>query len=319
LKKIILLLILINFCFADIVQKYREDGINAVISELDNILMSENYWRKYLDSVDTKIGFFEKDIEILLANKSKKELKLFSYKNSKLHPVTKYSSIFGKNGGEKTKEGDLKTPNGSYMLTSKLIKVDPFYGPFAFVTSYPNLYDRSKGKGGHGIWVHGFPMNKQVRETNTKGCVALDNNLLVDLDKRINHKKTIIIINETDIMQPSKSDLAIILSNMYKWKRAWERSDINEYLSFYDKDFLRFDGMNLTNFSKYKQLIFSRKEQKIITFKEFIITPNPTVSGENIYRVGFYETYIASSHKFNGYKEIFVKVEKNKMKIVTEQ
>ncbi len=51
--------------------------------------------------------------------------------------------------GDKKTEGDLRTPIGVYDLVKKISNVDEFYGPLAFVISYPNIYDRYKENTSH--------------------------------------------------------------------------------------------------------------------------------------------------------------------------
>ena len=106
---------------------------------------------------------------------------------------------------------------------------------------------------------------------------------------------------------------------MFQWKKAWERNDLNGYLGFYDNNFRRFDGMEKKAFSNYKQRIFAKKEAKKIVFREFEVTPNPTSKNEKIFKVKFYEEYWAPSYKFNGVKDLFVKVENGKMTIMAER
>ncbi len=48
-------------------------------------------------------------------------------------------------------EGDKKTPEGVYDLTSKNTKLDEFYRPFDLVTSYSNTFDKSLNKKGYGF------------------------------------------------------------------------------------------------------------------------------------------------------------------------
>jgi len=63
----------------------------------------------------------------------------------------------GKNGVEKTREGDQKTPIGVYHVTRTAAqKLTDFYGAGAF-HQLSNEWDRSKGRNGHGIWLHGTP------------------------------------------------------------------------------------------------------------------------------------------------------------------
>ena len=39
-------------------------------------------------------------------------------------------------------------------------------GQLAFVLSYPNTYDKVQGKNGHGIWIHGSPLDGRQRRPN---------------------------------------------------------------------------------------------------------------------------------------------------------
>ena len=108
----------------------------------------------------------------------------------------------------KKKEGDLKTPLGIYELTKKISKLDSFYGPLAFVTSYPNIYDKFRGKNGSGIWIHGLP-TEQKRDEFTKGCIAINNSNLETLDKYININSTMLIINSSKTIQKGSISLTI--------------------------------------------------------------------------------------------------------------
>ena len=64
----------------------------------------------------------------------------------------------------------------------------------AFVTSYPNSYDKYRGKNGYGIWIHGLP-TEQEREEFTTGCIAIKNSNIESLEENIDIDKTIYIIN----------------------------------------------------------------------------------------------------------------------------
>ena len=61
-----------------------------------------------------------------------------------------------------------------------------------------------------------------------------------------------------------KEDIALILSSIYKWKDAWKTSNINEYLSFYSKEFKRADRSDFNTFANQKKQIFAKNENKII-------------------------------------------------------
>jgi len=67
----------------------------------------------------------------------------------------------GKNGPQKVREGDEKTPIGVYQHHRQPAptKAADFYGSGAFPINYPNEWDRIQGRNGHGIWLHGTPSN----------------------------------------------------------------------------------------------------------------------------------------------------------------
>ena len=118
------------------------------------------------------------------------------------------------------KEGDLKTPLGVYTIRKRFTPQDPFYGPLAFSLSYPNTYDKVRGKDGHGIWIHGSPLDGSDRDPMSKGCIVLDNDTIQLLDKKIEHKNSIILVHENGMEQVQKNEISTILSNLFKWKNA---------------------------------------------------------------------------------------------------
>ncbi len=320
LKKGLILLCGASFAFGapDIIEMYRKKGVDAAIAEIEKELATKDYWQGYLKNYDTSLGFYETDKYIIVTDKSKPEVTLYTYKDHKLVQVNKSAARVGGQKGDKERRGDYKTPTGSYDFVNKLEKLPPLYGPFAFATDYPNLYDVVNKKDGYGIWLHGMPLDGN-RTPSTRGCVVVNNDYLLNLDKKITYQKTVLIIDDKPLPKTSKDDIATILSSMFQWKKAWERNDLNGYLDFYDNNFRRFDGMEKKAFSNYKQRIFAKKEAKKIVFREFEVTPNPTSKNEKIFKVKFYEEYWAPSYKFNGVKDLFVKVENGKMTIMAER
>ncbi len=302
-----------------LLNEYRQNGIEKIQKKMDLELGTLQYWKDYLKDKDTTFGFIEPNFSILTCNKENSSLKLF--KKSKDANYTfqqEYNAYTGKYKGDKLKEGDLKTPHGVYTLTKKLSKVDPFYGPLAFVTSYPNTYDKYRNKNGHGIWIHGLPINQQ-RDEFTKGCIAINNTNIVCLDKEIDYKKTLLIINPSEVSKKvDKEVLASLLAQLYKWRFFWIYNDTQGYLSFYTEDFKRYDGMNFERFKKYKSRIFKKNESKNIIFNDIVIIPYPDT--DNIYQITFKEFYSSRSYKFIGEKVLMVRVDDaNNMKIFTEK
>ncbi len=309
-----------SFIFANIIDIYREKGSEAAIDLLDKQLQKLQYWQKVIDDKDVRFGYYSNMDYILVCNKKRKKLDIYKIDNKELKNIKTIKVIVGKNSGDKVKEGDLRTPVGVYRLIRKLTNLDDYYGPFAFVTTYPNLYDKIRGKNGYGIWIHGMPENCE-REPGTKGCIAMENEELKKLESILELKKTILLINEDKPDIANKEDIVQILSMLYKWRYAWKNSDINSYLQFYHPKFIRFDGKNLKEFSEMKKNIFSSKKgQKIeIVFTDINIIPYQTPDNEKIYRVNFHEKYRSKSYRFEGDKELYVVKTTDGWKILVER
>lgn len=317
LRLLILCICFINFVNADLAYLYRTQGIDAVKAEIEQQLKQKQYWKKYLDNKDVKFGYYESKQFIIYCEKQTKRLSL--YKNEK-HQLSKLSTsdvIIGEKEGDKQIEGDLKTPEGAYELTSKITKLDSFYGPLALVTSYPNTFDKSIKKKGHGIWIHGMPLNEK-REDYTKGCIALDNPALSELEKRIVFEKAILLISNSAVKDATKDELSSILSFIYSWKEAWKTSNSKNYLSFYSKDFKKANGSNFETFSKYKQRLFLKKEDKNIEFRNINIMPYPNSLNKRMFKIVMDEDYKTESYVFNGKKELYIEIKKNDISILSE-
>jgi murein L,D-transpeptidase YafK len=317
----IIFLILIGLAVhaSDILTNYRENGISQIEMQMDHELGEKEYWDHLLKNKDTTYGYIESYKNLLICDKSKSTLNLYSLNNEKNYKFKKeYSAYTGKRKGDKYKEGDLKTPIGIYNITKRLKNVDSFYGPMAFVTSYPNTYDIYRGKNGHGIWIHGLP-TKQKRDKFTKGCIAIDNPNIKCLNENININETLLIINSSSIKKDlEKITLAKILAQLYKWRYAWKYNDIDSYLNFYDTNFVKSDGMNYNKFSAYKQRVFKKIENRIIIFSNINVIQYPDT--KDIFQITFQEFYKSDTFEFAGQKVLIVKLDKSgKIKILTEK
>ena len=216
LNKILLLLLLSFSLYANsLLTNYRTNGIQDVEKQMDLELTYNRYWYQHIKGTDTSFGYLESYNSILTCNKEKSTLSLYKKSTkSKYLPIEKYSAFTGKVKGDKLREGDLKTPVGLYNIEKRISKLDSFYGPLAFVTTYPNIYDKFLGKNGSGIWIHGLP-TEQKRDDFTKGCIAIDNDNIVCLDKEVDIESTLLIINPKEQRKEvSKKVLAKILAQV---------------------------------------------------------------------------------------------------------
>jgi murein L,D-transpeptidase YafK len=319
MKIIFFILLGISLFGDDILTNYRINGIKEIEKKMDMKLAQKEYWSEYLQDKDTTFGYLETYSSILTCNKTDSTLNLYKRdENSTFKLQKEYAAYTGKKPGDKVKEGDLRTPIGIYEITKRLNNVDPFYGPMAFVTSYPNLYDKYRGKNGHGIWIHGVP-TEQNRDEFTKGCIAINNVAIESLDEKIKIDDTLLIIDEAEVSKNiSKERLVTILSQLYMWRYSWLYNDIDTYLNFYADDFSRADKMSLNQFKRYKTRIFRKNESKTIIFNDINIVRYPNT--QNIFQITFNEIYRSKSFSFTGKKTLIVRMDTlNNIKIFIEK
>ncbi|MEC5388048.1 L,D-transpeptidase family protein [Uliginosibacterium sp. H3] len=176
--------------------------------------------------------------------------RLYLYRNDKGRPsfVADYYITQGKEGAEKTREGDNRTPVGVYHVTSHLprAKLGDFYGAGAFPINYPNEWDRINGRNGHGIWLHGVPSNTYSRPPKaSEGCVVLTNEDLTTISSFLQIGVTPVIISssmEWSSIDDWQAERKALNAEMEAWRRDWESRDVEKYLQHYSSKFRSNDG-----------------------------------------------------------------------------
>lgn len=321
--KLVLFACVVSLMSNELVDIYRTSGVAAMEKRANELLASPKYWREKVEGIDTRFGYFEEPRKhLFIVDKSAYKFSIYDYQGGHLIHEGDYKTTLGDAHGDKFVEGDLKTPVGTYRITSKLTRetnrLDSYYGPLAYTTNYPNYMDKKLKKTGHGIWVHGFPLNGVRDNNNSEGCVVIDNDLLLELDKKIVSDNIVVMINEEGQLEASKDDLAHILSLIFKWRWYWKNNELNNYLELYSDDFTRHDGLKFEAFSATKRQIFSRKEQKIIDLSNIEVVPYPNSIGETLFRVRFWQDYRASSHISARTKELYIRKDGGKFLIVLE-
>ncbi|ENY6719904.1 murein L,D-transpeptidase family protein [Campylobacter jejuni] len=324
LKRLALLIALSSLMLraSDLVKIYLNQGLDAVGVAIEKELTQKDFWLSEIGDKNISLGYYDDNVAIVLTNKTDKILRVYSYEDGKIRKDFEQKEIITGLMGNKKIEGDLKTPVGFYELGRKFNPGDPYYGPFAFATTYPNLLDKVQGKTGGGIWIHGYPLDgSRLDEFKTRGCIALFNNNLEKFAQVVQDKKVFVMTEEKEKIRAKKDQIASLLADLFTWKLAWTNSDTNTYLSFYDEqEFKRFDKMKFEQFASMKKSIFSRKEDKKIKFSDINISPYPNLENETMYRISFYEDYYTKNYQFRGDKILYVKIDsKGKMKILAEQ
>lgn len=192
--------------------------------------------------------------------------RLYVYENDRGRPrlVADYYSTLGRQGIGKLREGDQKTPLGVYHVTSHIpgSRLPDLYGWGAFPINYPNDWDRRAGKTGYGIWLHGVPSENYARAPRASdGCVALANEEIAELAKRVHPGATPVIIAErAEWVSPQawRAERDGFLRQLEAWRTDWESLDADKYLSHYARDF-RAGAADLAAWARHKRKVNAAK------------------------------------------------------------
>lgn len=191
---------------------------------------------------------------------------LYVFENNQGVPryLADYYISSGKNGADKTKQGDKKTPLGVYHVTDNLPrdKLGALYGVGAFPINYPNELDRREGRNGNGIWLHGVPLDTYSRPPRASdGCVVLTNQDLETLGKNLRIGVTpVIIADGIDWIKPEALDDARreLLDSVENWRRDWESLRTENYLRHYAPGFST-GSQDLAAWSQQKRQVNAAK------------------------------------------------------------
>ncbi|TCV90861.1 L,D-transpeptidase Cds6 family protein [Sulfurirhabdus autotrophica] len=252
---------------------------------------------------------------------SKSRLYLFGNTDGKLQYDSDYYITVGKNGGDKTKEGDLRTPTGVYFVTANLPKgkLTDFYGTGAFPISYPNEWDKKMGRNGHGIWLHGTPGDTYSRPPRaSSGCVVLTNQDLDSLAKKIQVGLTPVVITEKiEWVDQNRSNAQRIALNQQidNWRHDWESRDTNRYIQNYSKNF-HADGQKLPEWEDQKRQVNASKSWIKVNLSNVSIFRYPEI--DNMAVVTFDQDYQSNNLSNQMRKRQYWKLENNQWKIVYE-
>jgi murein L,D-transpeptidase YafK len=192
--------------------------------------------------------------------------RLYVFENVRGRPqyVADYYVTLGKNGVEKTREGDQKTPIGVYHVTANLPrqKLTDFYGSGAFPINYPNAWDKRLGRNGHGIWLHGTPSDTYARPPRASdGCIVLANADLDAVGRTVQVGLTpVIIADEIEWMDAGAFDQErkALAAAFEAWRADWESRDTDKYLAHYGARFNSGD-QDLAAWSEHKRKVNAGK------------------------------------------------------------
>jgi murein L,D-transpeptidase YafK len=201
----------------------------------------------------------------LVVDSRRSRLYVYANDGGKPRLIADYYVTLGKNGIEKTREGDQKTPVGVYHVTANLprSKLTDFYGAGAFPINYPNEWDRRQGRNGHGIWLHGVPRDVYARPPRASdGCIVLANPDLEALGRQLQVGLTpVIIADEIEWIEPAalEAERAGLAAAIEQWRVDWQSRDTARYLAHYSPRFAS-GGQDLAAWGAHKRQVNAAKQ-----------------------------------------------------------
>jgi hypothetical protein len=176
----------------------------------------------------------------LAVDKESQRLLVYAF-DGQYRQVAQMDCSTGKTPGDKQTVGDGRTPEGVYFCTTFHPDRDlaPLYGSGAYPLDYPHLLDRLAGRNGYAIWLHGT--NKPLKSFDSNGCIALRNEDLARLEAFIGINRTPVLIAERlRFVEPQAQarQRGVLEDFIAAWNAAQENGSYQEFLAFYDPEYL---------------------------------------------------------------------------------
>lgn len=254
---------------------------------------------------------------VFLVDKNERKLLVYEHNGETIKKIDEIPADIGKNGGNKTKRDDHKTPEGIYFFEKKLFPPEiPFeqYGKLALTMNYPNLFDLRENKTGSGIWLHSIPDTVPLTR-GSRGCVVIRNEVLEKVAAYVKLKETpIIIYDKLEYVKKLEHDRRRKELGQYiqSWKEAWESMDLDRYMSFYNEDF-KADGFNYKTWKRHKERLKNKyKYIKVTLSQPFLLLH------KNQLIIKTLQKYESDGHSDYGVKTVHAININGKYKIINE-
>ena len=138
-------------------------------------------------------------VNIAIISKEKMTLTLYNAKGE-IH--AQYPIATGKNVGQKLQRGDMKTPEGFFVISqiqnSSLWEYDFGDGKGAIKGAYGPWFIRLHTPGHIGIGIHGTHDEKSIGTRVSEGCIRMKNADLSDFVKKIKVGDFVMILADLD-------------------------------------------------------------------------------------------------------------------------
>jgi murein L,D-transpeptidase YafK len=270
---------------------------------------------------------------VLVAEKSTHKLHLFRNENGVPKLIQSFDVATGKYSGNKSTQGDHRTPEGVYRFTEFLKhaqllerhgkEVGAIYGVGAFVMDYPNPIDRILGKTGGGIWLHST--NDETRidlGLDSRGCIVSTNKDLIELSQYLELARSSVVVVQDlrylpeNTWNQQRQQIETVLG---QWLESWRNLDIDRYLTFYNQeDFWDPIRSNFRAFSAHKRSVFRQPQKPQISISDISILASGLGASDYL-KVTFLQHYQSANLNDLGRKTLYLKRDKSyQWKIVSE-
>jgi len=259
------------------------------------------------------------DVAVFVVDSRASRLYVFRHEGGEWKLSGDHYVSIGLNGTDKQTEGDQRTPLGVYTPAGRISHLDPYYGKMAYPLNYPNEWDLREGRHGHGIWIHGTPMDTYSRPPRTSnGCVVLPNEDLDSLQPLLQTGKTQIVLSDSiDWVSRSVTDSIsrTLVSELESWRADWSSNDMDKYLSHYSDEF-RSGKQDLQGWEKDKRRVAAGKQWIKVAYSDLSILMVP--GQKNLVVVDFQQDYESNNLSNHMRKRQYWLLEDGAWKIVFE-
>jgi murein L,D-transpeptidase YafK len=256
---------------------------------------------------------------VIVVDKEQYSASLVEISNDRPRTVRQFSNLLlGENGGDKIKEGDKKTPEGVYHVTSFIpdSELAPKYGSGAFPINYPNPLDRAEEHDGGGIWLHGRDDNDLEKQV-TRGCVAFTNDQINDLQGVLQKGTPVIIASQATLLDPLEyeSRHKRIFDPLDQFIDHWDSGNVEALGKMIHPEYHGYGGNSKEAWLRRKaSIIHHNPERKVEAHDLYAFQEN---SEQLVF--DFDQFYCASNLVSLGRKQLYFKLDQGQLKLVSEQ
>ena len=183
--------------------------------------------------------------------------------------------------------------------------------------NYPNAMDRTEGKTGGGIWLHGTDLPEFIYY-DTRGCVRYNNEELLELVQFIVIGQTLVFIQEKIVYRPVEQIIELGKSFpdvLSEWMESWKNLDLDNYINFYHKDFRNYQmNLDLNGWKNYKKDLFNSTDS--IEVKSSDVT---YLYKNDHLLIRFKQQYSSDNYSDEGIKKLLLTRENNRWQILREE